>query len=227
MATLLLPSVGAGANGNIGLFFDDRGYSCDMQIPCGCKGRLYVFGLLQGASQTGITGAEYKIRTGRDSNPDPGWVFIETFDPTAVVLGAAMNPVDPYYHGVNVAWPACQQGDGYKVLIETVELWNVGCAGELDLLVVKHDQASNEFFQCPYFVLCDAPVYTKVCLGYTTTCPNPNPPYPDNATCSTSGEAWVNDPYRKCCLSCPEVPADCTVDVTPETWSAVKGLYRP
>jgi hypothetical protein len=159
------------SNGAIGLFFDVYGYSCSMPIPAGCSGRLYVVGLLKGSSASGFTGAEYKVRVGANSNADPGWVFSETFDPNAIVLGTgAFTPADPLARGVDVAWPLCQQGDGSRVLIETVDVFNVGgSTSELPLFVVKHDHASNQFFQCPAFVLCDAPVYTLVCLGTNLT----------------------------------------------------------
>jgi hypothetical protein len=115
-----------------------------------------------------------------------------------------------------VSWADCQTGDGSKVLIETVDIFNGGCdANELALKVVKHDVPSNQFYQCPLFVLCDAPTYTKVCLGSNiTACRNPEPPFPNNAQCSTSGEAFVNG------------SRNCTVAVTPTNWSSVKALYR-
>lgn len=95
-------------------------------------------------------------------------------------------------------------------------------------LPAGHDRPSNPYIQCPSFTLCDAPVYTQVCLGSKLTlCPNPEPPFPNNATCSTSGRTWINPPAGfYCCLSCIPVPADCTIAVEAKAWSGVKGLYR-
>jgi len=221
LATLVLTTGSSwAANGNIGLFFDENAALCQAAVPCGQPVRMYVYALLQGATQTGITGAEYKIRVGADNNADPGYLFNETFDPAATVLGAgALNPVDPTPRGVNVAWATCQLGDGTKVLIETVDILNLDClnTSELKLQVVKHDAASNQFFQCPVFTMCDAPVYTKVCLGSNqTVCRNPEPPFANNATCSSSGEAFAN----------PAPGRNCTVAVSPTTWSTMKSLYR-
>ena len=186
---------------------------------------MWVFGLLLGASSGGITGAEYKIQIGGNDNPDPGWLFQETFTPGALVLGSgALTPADNERRGVNVAWPACMPGDGIKVLIETVEILNLGFNGELRLRVVKHDQPSNAFFQCPLFVLCDAPVYTKVCVGSNLSlCRNPEPPFAINATCSTSGEAWLNPGPS---VGCGIAESPCTIAVAPQAWSQVKALYR-
>ena len=50
-------------------------------------------------------------------------MFTETFVPGTIVLGTgAFNPGDIWPRGVTMAWPTCQQGDGYVVLIETVEV---------------------------------------------------------------------------------------------------------
>jgi len=217
LATLVgLTSPSFAANGNIALFFDTSGALCQAEVPCGTPVTMYVYALLQGASGIGLTGAEYKIQTG-SSAPDPGWFFSESFDPAATVVGTgALNPNDALPRGVNVAWPACQVGDGTKVLIETVQIFNSCSTAELALKVVKHDNASNQFFQCPLFTLCDEPVFTKVCLGSNQAlCRNPEPPNANNATCSSSGEAYLN----------PGPSRNCTVGVQEATWSSVKNLY--
>ena len=89
-------------DGQLGLFFDTYPASCAMNVPCNCRGTLYVYAILQGASATGLSGAEYKIATGSTA-ADPGWFFSETFVPGALVLGSgALNPADPFTRGVNV-----------------------------------------------------------------------------------------------------------------------------
>ena len=214
----LVASPTLAANGNIGLFFDSSASICAQNDSCGRAATIYVFALLQGASGTGITGAEYQVTCGLNGNPD-GFLFNEVFDPIATTLGTgAFNPIDAGARGINLVYPACQTGDGTKVLLETVTAFNLGCLpGETRLRVEKHTTASNQFFQCPLFTLCDAPVFTKVCLGSNLRlCQNPEPPRPNNATCSTSGEAFLNPgPTR----------ANCSVGVASTTWSHVKSLY--
>ena len=214
----LAASPAMAANGNILITFDQAGALCQQTVGCGGFATAYVYALLQGASGSGITGAEYRIDVGNDGNADPGWLFSETFDPSATTIGAgAITPVDPASRGINVAWGTCQTGDGTKVLLETIQILNMGCStDELRLKVVKHSSASNQFFQCPLFTLCDDPFYTKVCLGSNVTvCRNPEPPFPNNAACSTSGEAFLN----------PGPSRNCTVGVSAKTWSQVKNLY--
>jgi hypothetical protein len=219
MACLSLAAAPAmAANGNILITFDQAGALCQQTLGMGGMTTAYVYALLQGASGSGITGAEYRIDVGDDGNADAGWLFSESFDPAATTIGSgAITPADPALRGINVAWGTCQTGDGTKVLLETIQIFNAGgSTAELRLKVVKHSTPSNQFFQCPLFTLCDAPFYTKVCLGSNlTTCRNPEPPFPMNATCSSSGEAFLN----------PGPTRNCTVAVSPATWSQVKNLY--
>jgi hypothetical protein len=230
---LLLAARSEAADGNIFLEFQIAGQSTfcfNAVVPCECRIRMNVWALLQGASASGITGVEYRIEVG-DNQPDPGWLFVETFDPELTVLGTgALNPGDSNPRGVIAAWPSCQTGDGglNLVLIETVDILNMGCdTAELFMRVARADPGSNPFFQCPLFVLCDAPIYTKVCLGSNiTTCPYPEPPFPPmDALCSTSGEAFINRaiPHPKECVVASN---DCKIAVQPESWSGVKALYR-
>jgi hypothetical protein len=228
----LLAFAPAWANdGDIILSFSPDGNQCQVDIGCGESRLLYVYALLSGASEHGITGVEYGTLIGPDGGPDPGWSFEETFAPSANIslgVGAFLpedtNAVIPRQNrgrGVNVAWQECQTGNGLsRVLIETVEVTNTGCStGELHIVVGGHDRAANAFFQCPLFVLCDRPLYTELCIGSNfSTCRNPDPPYAYNATCSTSGEAVIN-PASGPGLCRPTA-------VQPNSWSSVKSLYR-
>lgn len=223
-------SVPAGAtDGDIRLYFDPN--QCSGLIPCGETRQLFVYVQLDGATSPGITGVELGMRIGMDGAQDPGWSFLETFSPGATVsvgTGAFTPPdqtavVPPRWRGrgANIAWNSCQTGDAGLVLVETVDITNLGCGtDELRLLVMSHDTPRNTFFQCPLAVLCDAPVYTKVCLGGNVTpCPNPDAPRGPEAQCSTSGEAVIN-PVANTLSPC-RVTA-----VEPATWSSVKSLYR-
>jgi len=199
----------ASHGGDIGLFFDADATQCHRSIACNSTARLYVYALLQGASAGGVTGLEYKVNIGVNGSSDPGWTFFnEQFAVDIVSIGSAFNPQDPtnYFgnpRGVNAAWPTCQTGDSYKVLVETVDIANVGCStSELILHVAVHDRPSNQAFNCPLFTLCDGPVYTKYCLG----------------TGSSNGVAYINPSVGR---------GPCTVSVAVDTWGHVKAMYRP
>jgi hypothetical protein len=203
---LALPMSGFASDGDIGIFLDGEPV-CGATVPCGESVTLEVYALLDGASSGGISGAEYSLAFGPvDLSSDgtsedlagDGLAVIEQPSPTAIVIGSAAWPPDPSPRGINLAWPSCQTGDGTKVLLETLVVVNFGCeAGdtpvEVPIHIIRHDSPSNAFFQCPLFTLCDAPAFTKVCLGDDLiTCVVPLPPYPLAATCSTSGEFILN-----------------------------------
>jgi hypothetical protein len=228
---ILSPPRALATNGEIGIFFDTGGNNCLGSIPCGQTGTVYLYAYLDGESESGITGVEYSVGIGSDGNSDPGWAFEEQFAPASVILGAgAFSPPDTRDftprrnrgRGVNIAFSECNRGDGGKLFLESVHITNVGCGSEpLLLVVLSHDTPSNQYFFCPLFTLCNEPEFTKVCVGKTlTTCHSPEPPYPPNATCSTSGRAVINPGQNDLLVPCRPTP------VEPTTWTAVKGMYR-
>jgi hypothetical protein len=230
---VLIPStaVATTSNGEIGLFFDMQGSECSRILGCNETATLYVYAVLQGSSAAGIRAAEYALRLGPDYQKDGDWLFSETWNPSAtIVLGSAIFPLDvdrPFQdvafrgRGTNVVFSTCQTGSGGLVLLQTVSITNVGCQiDEFPLQVISHDNASNPFFQCPLFNLCDDPVFTKVCLGTDLTiCRNPRPPFAMNATCSSSERALVNPAGG--------VVADCELTAVQQSrWGEVKEMYR-
>ncbi len=228
-ATLTMAVQATASDGRIQLRFDDD--VCQGVIACGDHRRVFVYTELDGATLNGLTGVEFGLRIGADSNPDAGWEFAETFaaGATVAVGSGAFNPPDHHVfepranrkRGANVAWSTCQDGQNGFVLVETVEIVNMGCdSGPLQITVVDHDTPGNQFFRCPLATLCDGPAYTKVCLGDDVTpCTNLEAPHGPQAQCSTSGTLLINPPAN---VSNPCRPSA----VTATTWTGVKGLYR-
>ena len=230
-AQFLAFSPALASNGEIGIFFDTSGSSCLGSIPCGQSGTVYLYAYLDGDSGAGITGVEYAVGIGADGNADPGWTFEEHFAPATVILGAGafsppdtrdMSPRRNRGRGVNFAFADCTRGEDGKILLESVQITNVGCGTDpLLLVVMSHDTPSNQYFYCPLYTLCNAPEFMKVCLGRAlTTCHSPEPPYPPNATCSTSGRAVINPGQTDLLVPCRPTP------VEPTTWSTLKQMYR-
>jgi hypothetical protein len=213
LVVLLLAPPAPAMNGNLLISFNDYlGPTCTTATCQNPVLRFYVCALLMGASESGITGAEYKLQFG-SGGPDTGWMIQETAVPDATVMIGRALDLSGVSSGVDLAWPTCQTGDGHLVVLEVYDAYYLDCqsARRYDLQVVKHDHASNQYFQCPLLVLCDAPVYTKVCVGTVRVCQNPEPPFANNAMCSTGQQAWIN--Y-------------CPIAVEPTSWSAVKSIYR-
>jgi len=218
------------SDGAIRIFFEPG--VCQGFIPCGQMRELYVYAVLEGATAAGLTGVEYGLQIGYDGNSDPGWAFREIFAPNTVTVGSggfcppdqhAVTPRRNVGRGVNVAWAECQTGENGMVLVETVEVTNIGCSdAQLKLLVGSHDRPGNAFFRCPLATLCNGPIYSKVCLGEPSWCADPPEPDQSEPTrCSTSGGAIIN-PEPASGLRSP-----CLITaVAPATWSTVKDLYR-
>ena len=110
VATLLLGLPAWAHDGSLYFEFDATIHtSCEMTIPCNCRGRMYVFGQLRGASAGGITAAAYKINVGNSRAADPGWLFAEAFPTGSIVVGSgALNPPDNQLRGVVIARPTCR-----------------------------------------------------------------------------------------------------------------------
>src|SRR5262249_2297381 len=152
--------------------------------------------------------------------PALGWLFVEHFDPAATVLGT--NFAIGFTGGVDIAWPSCQTGVNGHVTLETIDALNIcpsACSFSTILGIVQHSHPSNQFFQCPLFVLCDAPVYTTVCIGdHVTACRNPEPPHANNAMCSQGAIGGLNTVLYTCYNQVTPEPPTCTVAIDTKSW---------
>jgi hypothetical protein len=199
---------------------------------------INIYAELKGASAAGITGVEFAATYGPDGAPDTDWaIFSVGYNPTASVrLGDAFLPVDPGTRGLNMSWDNCQNDNG-RVYIGTIVLFGIAPCGPSQLppsFFMEGGQAtdpSNPFFRCPLFSLCDAPVFTKVCLGDNIVpCEVQAPPFPLSATCSTSGRFSINvskDTGLGKCYPAGKAGVQSQDKLTAEaTWSSVKELYK-
>lgn len=148
----------------------------------------YILAVLGGdAAAGGITGAEL-----RQTGTPEGWAMVATPAPAAtLVMG------DPLADGAQIAFSACQLGGPGLVLLYTVSGMAPSSVPCTPLSVWSHRNPSNPTFSCPLLVLCDAPVYTKIC--------------------ATGGDAWINGVCGH--------PAGCPTALQSSTWPRVKRLF--
>lgn len=162
------------------------GTSCYMpDIPPGGSGTAYIHAWLGGPTSGGITGAEFRI-----VGMPPEMIVSVTPNPAAnIFLG------NPFGGGCNIAFPLCQTGTNGVVLLYTVNL-SVPPTGvpHYVLEVQRHTPPSGPSFECPLVTLCDAPVFTNVCVSGGRSGPGPLLAVPSNPT-----------------------PADAATDVAPTT----------
>lgn len=182
LGLLLAPAV-AGAS-HIGIFFSQDGTVCDRTLEAGSQLNIYVIANLGGdAASAGITGAEFRL-TGIPTD----WFINVQANPAANVnLGSITT-------GCNIAFPSCQTG--ISVLLYTINAFAVTAGNEIVLRIERHAIPSNPSWPCPLVVLCDQPVFTKLCVSGACALINPIIP-------------------RTCCI----------LGVEAQTWSNVKALY--
>ena len=180
-------------DGSIAVYLDDAGTQCEGFITAPVTmGSVWMN--LAGATAGGITVAEFRI-----VNSDPSAYSVSFVpDPAAqVAIG------DPMFAGCDIAFSTCQgAGTGRVKLGQLIIIENVSTA-DVNLTVRQHYTPTNEFYPCPLAVLCDIPVYTKVCLG------------PLNGDL---WRAWLN-PSDGVSGVCEPVGVEQT------TWSQVKSLF--
>jgi hypothetical protein len=154
VATLLiLPAVASAQV--IGVFADPSGSRCDLQAPLGQPTTAYV--LFRNSGSSGIRGFEFGIR-----GLPQGWYASADYCPSCgVVLGSLFG------EGATYGWPFCQTDDivliAPAIITATTELRNV------ELIVGARVPPTDPSFDCPLVALCDAPVYTSVCVHGQTT----------------------------------------------------------
>jgi hypothetical protein len=167
----------------IGVFADAAGTRCNIPAPIGTLGTFYILAV-GSASPPDFSGAEFRV----DGFP-PGWVATVTPSPLAwVSLG------NPLQGGCIIAFAACPQTSVVLLYTVSFQVWSVVQAVPLS---VRPHVPCLDWPCCPFWVRCDGPVFTKVCL-------------PDVETA-----AFLNGSFDPC-----------WVGVLPATWTRVKELYR-
>jgi len=146
-------------NGYVGIYGDSLGtQSCVSILPQTAK-TLYVVAKSAGPSASGITGLEFRIEV---TNPSGWWISFNAA--SGLVVG---NPVDSNPNldgsGVNISFSTCRLPINGRVVLGTLTLFNQN-GGPTGLVVREHNMPRNAAYQCPLFVLCDGPVYSKSCM---------------------------------------------------------------
>ncbi len=150
----LLFSVGTASASSIGVYFAADGSDCDATAAAYTPLNWYVLAhLYQDGAATGMTGAEFRV-----SGVPTAWFHTITANPTAsAVLGNLFT-------GTNIAWAGCQTGP-FVTLYSVSTFPTATPTAEMDWQILAHTTPSNPSFNCPVLVMCDAPVYTMVCVS--------------------------------------------------------------
>lgn len=176
-----------GDNGTIGVYFDRDATMCQGTIQPGMADTVYVLGVLGEATHCGIAGAEFRFGGVPDS-----WGVFPVPNPEFLVVG------DPFGHGVTVA-SLCQRPASGAVLLYSVLVLAMELETDVEFRIGNREPPSNSLFPCPLLVLCDEPVFTKVCV--------------EGRSC------FVNSTVER---KCPAEP----LPVERATWAGIKQIYR-
>lgn len=175
---------------SIQIFFDPVAFSRCASVGANSLVSWYVYAVVGGVAAGGIAGAELRL----EGTP-AGWPMTAT--PSSAADFVAGNPLQD---GAQIAFPTCQGGVGEAslVLLYTIQGVATHAVPCTPLSVRSHRSPSNPAYACALLVLCDAPVWTKVCAW--------------------TAEAYING-------SCGH-PAGCPTSVQGATWPQVKRLYE-
>ena len=180
------------SDGSIAVYLDDGGTQCRGNVAGGpTSGSIWMN--LAGATAGGITGVEFRV----DNSSPSSYMVSGNASPDAnLVIG------DPFFLGVNEAFQTCQAGPRVKLF--SLFIMEQSHNPDVTLTVRQRYEPTNYQYPCVLAVLCDAPVYTTVCVG----APN-------------------SDHWRAVINPSAGVSGDCQpVAVQPTSWSTVKALYR-
>jgi len=154
LAALCLGSDPASAQ-SIGVYWDPAAATCNGNNAPNTLNRMYILGIRGGAASAGLTGAELRV------DGFPGNWFPTVVPNSTVAIGSVLAG------GGNIAFQTCQTGTGNVILLYTVDYFAVDSQTSV-LTVLRHNTPSSPNFQCPLMVLCDSPVFTKVCVTGST-----------------------------------------------------------
>jgi hypothetical protein len=155
LALALALVAGTASAASIGLFFDTVGGTCSASVPPFAPFNMYILALQGGPSAGGITGVEFRV----DGMPG-GWFATPTKN---AAFGTELG--NPLTGGVNLASATCQSGPGGVLLLYSISGFATSAVSNQYLSVQRHTNPSNPNYLCPLMVLCDIPVYTKVCVN--------------------------------------------------------------
>lgn len=154
LVTALCLAAGSASASSIGVFFAPDGSDCDGTAAPFAPFLTYIGAVLGGdAAGPGVTGGEFQV-----TGYDPTW--FNTVTPNGASNLALGNPIAG---GCNIAFPSCQSGS--FVLLYTIQSVALAAITPRNFTVLQHTTPSNPNFLCSLVTLCDAPVFTKLCVS--------------------------------------------------------------
>jgi hypothetical protein len=188
------------ATPTIGIYTDFFGVRCaDTTMDGVLQGSVWANGV------DGITGAEFGVYCSKYWTNNLLLTF--TAERGSIQLGDPMCCKEWATGGTSLAFTSCQEGSRVRLL--TFLLFEKTPTEDIAFHITAKDRPANPYFRCPLITLCDAPAYTKQCVGI-------------------GQEAIINPSSAVRCplTSGSDRGSPQIANVHPATWSAMKNIYR-
>jgi len=169
---------------HFGVFADAAGTRCNIPAPLFQLGSMYV--LARGGSGCALSGAEFRV----DGFPPEwqSWIY-----PNSEAYVSIGNPIAG---GCNIAFSTCQSSTREPTLLYRIDFLPTTTVSNRPLSIERHSSPSCPGFCCVWWVLCDPPVYTKICVPSMTSVLNGTT---DPCTTNVETTSWsaVKGLYRR------------------------------
>ena len=165
VALLLVTMATPAFSQSIGIYADPGGRECAANVaPLGIT-TLHVIATLEG-DVPAMTGAQFRI-TGVPAGWTPENAFWEASPGITISIGNPLFlgvPQHPEVAGVNVAIASCSPQAGNLVTLGTIRLVGAPTPENTTLRVEGFELVPIDP-QCAFVTVCDAPFYSKACVG--------------------------------------------------------------
>jgi hypothetical protein len=169
---------------HVGVFADRAGTRCNISASPFQLGTMYV--LARGGSSCALSGAEFRI----DGFPSDWQAWVYPSPSTLISIG------NPIAGGCNIAFANCLSTSPAPALVYRIDFLPTSVVTNRVLRVDRHSSPACDLFCCPLWVLCDAPIFTKVCIPLFESRLNGNT---DPCTTGVEDASWsaVKAIYRR------------------------------
>ncbi len=176
-----------GDSGTIGIYFDEEGTICEGTISPDQPTRVYIIARLNGLTDCGLAGAEFRFAGIPDS-----WSTFAAPNPEILTLG------DPFGEGVTCALPCARPEDG-KYLLYSVVVFAADDDDDLEFsLEPRTPPVGRGEFDCPKLLMCDSPYFTQLCVETQSCYVNASAPKSCDTAVAVARDTWsaVKSLYR-------------------------------
>lgn len=168
-----------GDSGTIGIYFDEAGTICSGSILPGSPTAVYVIAKLNGITECGIHGGEFRFA----GIPESWQVY-------PVARGDMLAIGNPFVEGVTFGITQCEQPTNGAVLLYTVLVVATGVESDVKFEILPRNPPSNPKSKCALLSVCDSPFFGTVCEDGIACYVNPTVPKACEVAVAIEDATW-------------------------------------